>query len=153
MHRPSSHLHHTIAQGWTVMFLLFLSILFFELSQGVINDDLSMFRSSDGRRAWRVAVLLIAVHALMPVLVCLADGRRFRWTVFVVTLVQTIALIVHQLVHLFNGEKPFDAFQCLDVLHHALGIAVAALAWRWARSAPAITSGSTPGLAAGQPAA
>lgn len=152
MNRSPIDLRSAIAQGWTVMFLLFVSILFFELSQGVINDELSMFRSEAGRRAWRVAVLLIAVHASTPMLVCLVDGRRFRWALFGVTLVQTLALIVHQVVHLVNGEKPFDAFQCLDALHHALGIAVSVLAWRWARDGQAAMA-HPPRLASGQAAA
>ncbi len=134
MTRSPNGLAGPIAQGWMLMFLLFLSILLIELTQAVTNDDLAIFRSDAGRRGLRLLTVLIMVHALVPMLVVsVTDGPKLRWAVFGVTVVLTMVLIAHQIGHLANGEKQLDIFQLLDATHHALGLWVSRLAWRWAR--------------------
>lgn len=122
-----------IVQGWTLLFLLFLSIFFFELAVCVIDGDLSMFRTEAAQRTLRLTVGLLMLHAFVPMLVCVLDGKWLRWSVFGITVVLTVVLIGHQIAHLLAGEKPFGVFQLLDVFHHLLGAWVSVVAWRWAR--------------------
>jgi hypothetical protein len=122
-----------VAQGWVLMFLVLICIFLTEFATSVIQDDLSMFRSREGEEALKAMVLLMLLHAFVPMLVCALNASWFRWTVVGITGVLAVLMLAHEIVHLVTGTKPFGIFHLLDIAHHGLGIWVTLIAIRWAK--------------------
>lgn len=128
---------HFVAQGWTVMFLVFIAIFQMEFIAMSVNADISTFQSPEGRQVFKAAVVLMALHAFMPLLVCSLTARWFRWGVVLVTAFFTVAMVGHQWAHVVKGDKPVALLHLLDLCHHVISAWVTVAAVRWARSAPA----------------
>lgn len=122
-----------VAQGWILMFLVLICIFLTEFATSVIQDDFSMFRSREGEEALKAMVLLMMLHAFVPMLVCTLNASWFRWTVVGITGVLTAIMFAHEIVHLVTDTKPFGIFHLLDFAHHGLGIWVMFIAIRWAK--------------------
>jgi hypothetical protein len=124
---------HFIAQGWVMMFLVFIAVLMMEFVTASVADDLSIFRNPDGQRMLRVVIFVVMLHALMPLLVWKLDAAWFRWTVLCITGVFTVAMIGHQWIHVLRDDRPVGLLNLLDITHHVLGLWVTTAAWRWVR--------------------
>lgn len=122
-----------VAQGWILMFLALICIFLTEFATSVIQDDLSVFKSREGENGLKVMVLLMLLHALVPMLVCALNASWFRWTVVGITGVLAGVMLAHEVAHLVTGTKPFGIFHLLDFAHHGLGIWVTFIAIRWAK--------------------
>jgi hypothetical protein len=124
---------HLIAQGWTMMFLLFLSILLMEFMSLSVEGNLREFQGEQGVRQVRVLVVLMVLHAVMPLLILRVDAPLFRWCVAVFAGMLTLAMAGHQWVHVIKGDKPMGVLHLLDLVHHALGTWMTAASVQWAR--------------------
>jgi hypothetical protein len=122
-----------VAMGWILMFLVFICIFLTEFVASVLGDDLSIFKSREGEMALRAMVVLMMLHAFVPMLICVVDSAWFRWLIVLVTGLLTVALMGHQIGHLVTATKPFSIFHLLDFSHHGLGIWTTVLAVQWAR--------------------
>ena len=132
-HTPTGSI---VAQGWILMFLVFICIFIVEFLNAVIVGNLSLYTSAEGQIALKVIVLMMLLHAFVPMLVCTFNARWFRWAIAGLTLCFALAMIAHELVHIFIAKnKQFGLFDALDFAHHGLGIWVACVAVRWAREA------------------
>lgn len=131
-----------VAQGWVLMFLVLICIFLTEFATSVIQDDLSMLRSREGEEALKAMVLLMLLHAFVPMLVCALTASWFRWTVVGITGVLVVLMLAHEIVHLVTGTKPFGIFHLLDFAHHGLGIWVTFIAIRWAKETQPVLVGA-----------
>lgn len=122
-----------VAQGWILMFMVLICIFLTEFAISVIQDDLSVFKSREGENGLKVMVLLMLLHAFVPMLVCALNASWFRWTVVGITGVLAGVMLLHEVVHLVTDTKPFGIFHLLDFAHHGLGIWVTFIAIRWAK--------------------
>jgi len=122
-----------VAQGWILMFLVLICIFLTEFATSVIQNDLSMLRSKEGEKALKAMVVLMLLHAFVPMLVCTWNAPWFRWAVVGITGVLAVAMLAHEIVHLVTGTKPIGIFHLLDFAHHGLGIWVTFIAIRWAK--------------------
>lgn len=126
-----------VAKGWILMFLVFICIFVVEFLNAVLNDNLALFKGDEGAAALKIIVLMMLLHAFIPMLVCTFEGRAFRWFIALLTLSFTIAMIGHEVAHLFIVKnRKFGIFDMLDFAHHGLGIWVTSVAIAWARLGP-----------------
>jgi hypothetical protein len=124
----------TVAQGWILMFLIFVCITIIEFLNASINANLSIYTSEEGAAAMKVMVVLMLLHAFVPMLVVTYDVRWFRWFVAVLTFLFGLLMMGHEIMHIFVAKsRGFGVFDLLDFSHHVLAIWVAILAVRWAR--------------------
>lgn len=134
MSKPAEAL---VAQGWILMFLIFVCITITEFLNATISGNLSIYTSEEGTTALRVMVMLMLLHAFVPMLVLTLNARWFRWAIAVLTLLFGLLMIGHEVMHVFVAKnRAFGVFDLLDFAHHGLAIWVAILAVRWAGEAP-----------------
>lgn len=134
MHKP---IEATVAQGWILMFLIFVCITIVEFLNASIGGNLSIYTSEEGAAALRVMVILMLLHAFVPMLVLTLNARWFRWAIAILTFLFGLLMIGHEIMHIFVAKnRAFGIFDLLDFAHHGLAIWVAILAVRWAREAP-----------------
>lgn len=127
-----------VAMGWILMFLVFICIFLTEFSNSVIGDNLVIFKSREAEFFLRVMVMLMMLHAFVPMLICVIESTWFRWLIVLITGLLTVILIIHQIGHLISETKPFGIFHLLDFSHHGLGVWTTVLAVQWARQSKSI---------------
>lgn len=124
-----------IAQGWILMFLVFVCIHVTGFLVAGVRCEPNAFSGRDGATALQALVALMLLHAVMPVLVMTVGRRWFRWAVAGLALLSGAGMLVHEIHLLVVRGGGFGAANLLDVSHHVLALWVGALALRWARAA------------------
>jgi hypothetical protein len=123
-----------IAQGWILMFLLFLGMLVMEFLTAVVSGDLTAFTSAEGQTGMKIMIFLMLLHALVPMLVVSFKAVWFRWFIAVLTMFFGLFMVMHEVSHLFIvSNRTFGVRDALDFAHHGLAIWVALVAVAWAR--------------------
>lgn len=124
-----------VAQGWILMFLILVCIVFLEFQSAVVDDRLDFYTTQEGTAAANVIVALMLVHAFVPVMVRSFDPRWFRWLVAALTATFGIVMIIHEILEMFILKtRPFGFTHLLDFAHHGLALWVSVVAIRWALS-------------------
>jgi hypothetical protein len=127
-----------IAQGWILMFLIFVCTLMMEFLYAVIGNDLTIFTSQEGATGLKVMTLLMLLHAFVPMLVVTFQQRWLRWAVAILTMIFGLLMLGHELFHIFVLEnRAFGLRDALDISHHCLAIWVSLIAVSWAKDARA----------------
>lgn len=142
MNNDHKALGSIVAQGWILMFLVLICIFLTEFATNVIQDNLAIFKSREGEKALKVLVLLMMLHAFVPMLICTFDAPWFRWTVVGITGVLTVIMVAHEIVDLVIGARAFGVLHLLDFAHHSLGIWVSVIAIRWAKEKQPVLAGA-----------
>ena len=129
----SERLRSIVAQGWTMMFIVFLANLTIEVVRSMLTNDSLKWAEHIGTYGLRVILAVMVTYALMPMLVRAVSARWFRPAVVAITALMTLFVGAHEISHLAPLDKPFGFLHALDIAHHVLGISVIAAAVMWAR--------------------
>lgn len=124
-----------VAQGWTMMFIVFLANLVIDLVKGRVGGEEVEARwvAHLSMGAIQFILVVLAIYALMPMLIRFFSAPWFRWSVVGFTIFMSLFVAAHEVSHLGTVDKPFGLFHALDITHHLLGAAVAVTAILWAR--------------------
>ncbi|MBL1261539.1 MAG: hypothetical protein COB33_013520 [Thiotrichaceae bacterium] len=122
-----------VAQGWTMMFFVFLAMFVTDLTKSAITTDFSKWSTDPGLGGLSILIVIMGVYTFMPMLIQSYSGRWFRWLVVGVTVFFTLFFMAHQATHLLAGDKPFGIMHLLDIAHHILGVWVVVSASLWAK--------------------
>jgi hypothetical protein len=134
MRKPHKPIETMVAQGWVLMFLLLVCIFLTEFLTASVGGNLAMYSSAEGIRGLHMMVILILLHAFIPMLVLTFEVHWFRWVIMILTLGFALIMMAHEILHLFViKNRQFGTFDLLDFAHHGLALWVARLALRWAR--------------------
>ncbi len=127
-----------VAQGWSGMLFLLLTMFITDLVELSLPGDfkaLSMRLSLDpGMVGLWVLAGIICLNVVGQMAIRAVYKRSCRWWVFGVTVAYVAFFLLHQIVHLLNGEG-FDIHFILDTTHHVVGFWAIWAAYRWARLA------------------
>jgi hypothetical protein len=119
------------AQGWILMFIIFLAMFVVDLTHSAILQDFTKWQKDPGSAGLSILIIIMAIYALMPMLIKSIQAKWFRRTVIGVTVFFTLFFVAHQITHLLAGDKPFGVMHVLDFSHHVLGVWVIVVATLW----------------------
>lgn len=122
-----------VAQGWTLMFMVFVSNLVIDLIKNAVRGDATQWAQHLGMPGVQLLLVVMAIYALMPMLVRSLSAPWFRFTVVGLTVFMGLFVGAHEISHLSPNDKPFGIFHTLDLTHHVLVIWVTVAAVRWSR--------------------
>ena len=124
-----------VAQGWTLMFMVFVSNLVIDLIKNAVRGDGTQWAQHLGMPGVQLLLVVMAIYALMPMLVRSLSAQWFRFAVVGLTVFMGLFVGAHEISHLNPNDKPFGIFHTLDLTHHVLVIWVTVAAVRWSRQA------------------
>ena len=133
-----------VAQGWILMFLVLICIFLTEVSNNIFANELQIYQSSEGKMALKAMVMLMMLHAFVPMLVCTIDAPWFRWTVVGITGMLTLVMVGHEIMDMVRNVREFSIFHMLDFTHHVLGVWVTLIALAWATESRAASASMKP---------
>jgi hypothetical protein len=126
------------AQAWSGMLAVLLAMLVADLDRLAMRgsyEDLAESLSGDpGVGGLWILTGLICANALLQVAIRTFDARSFRRAVFWLSAAYTAFFVVHQVVHIWSGER-FTLHTILDVTHHVLGVWACWASSHWLRAA------------------
>lgn len=129
----SDRLRAIVAQGWTIMLIVFLANIVMDLVRTSVEGTQGKWVEHMGIGGVQFVLVLMAVYAVMPVLVAAISARWFRWTVVGISALITLFVGAHEASHLVANDKPFGLLHALDITHHLVGIGVIVASSMWAR--------------------
>jgi hypothetical protein len=129
----SDRMRKIVAQGWTIMFILFLGNIVMDMVRIAVNGGATQWAEHLGMPGVKFVLVVMAIYAVMPVLVTTISVRWFRFVVVGVTALMTLFVGAHEVSHLVASDKPFGMLHALDLTHHLVGISVIVAAVLWAR--------------------
>jgi len=133
MQKTTSKYRAIVAQGWTMMFIIFIAMFVMGLVKSAINEDFSYYQTDPGYQGLAVLTVVMGIYALMPMLVKTFEGRWLGLLSAGLGVFFTMFFIAHQLAHLIEGDKPFSILHLLDIAHHILGVWVVTASVLWVK--------------------
>jgi hypothetical protein len=121
------------AQGWTLMFMVFVSNLVIDLIKNTVRGDSTQWAQHLGMPGVQLLLVVMVIYAIMPMLIRSLSAQWFRFAVVGLTVFMGLFVGAHEISHLSPTDKPFGIFHTLDVTHHVLVVWVTVAAVRWAR--------------------
>lgn len=122
-----------VAQGWVMMYLVFMAMFITDLTKSAINLDFTKWKNDPGIGGLSILSVVMVIYVFMPMLVKSIEARWFRGLAIGIASFFTLFFIAHQLTHLLAGDKPFGILHILDFSHHALGVWVVVASSLWFR--------------------
>lgn len=129
-----------VVQGWMGMLVLLLTMFITDLVEFSMRgeyQELSALLSTDpGAGGLWVLSILICFNVIAQMSIRSVHRSGCRWRVFWFTVGYVAFFVIHQVVHLLNGDG-FDIHFILDTTHHVIGVWSAWAAYKWAKYADA----------------
>ena len=129
----SEHWRSIVAQGWTIMFMVFLANIVMDIVRNTVMNSSTQWANHLGMTGVKFVTVIMAIYAVMPVLIRTLSVRWFRYVVVACTALITLFVAAHEVSHLVAADKPFGVLHILDILHHVLGIWVIVATVMWIR--------------------
>ncbi len=153
MSQPNTdRLRALLAQGWTLMFMVFTGNLIIDLIKNEIRGNGPEWAQHLGMPGVKLLLVVMAIYVVMPMLIRTFDAHLFRLFVVVMSVLMGLFVGAHELSHLAPNDKPFGILHTLDLTHHLLVIWVTVTAIRWVRlgqpahAAPASGTATNPAV-------
>jgi hypothetical protein len=121
-----------VAQGWTMMFMVFLANITIDVVKSMINSNSTQWAEHIGMGGAQFILVIMAIYAVMPILIRTVSARWFRVAVVVLTILMMLFVLAHEFSHV-GTDKPFGVFHTLDITHHLLAVLTVVAATMWAR--------------------
>jgi hypothetical protein len=113
-----------VVQGWVGMLFLLLLMFITDLIEQAINgsfQNMAAFLAKDpGITGLWVLTGLICTNVLVQISVRSFHGKACRKIIFILTIGYAVFFLLHQIIHLINGEG-FDIHFMIDITHNILG--------------------------------
>jgi hypothetical protein len=119
-----------IIKGWSGMLFLLLLMMITDLVECGMKNDFTLLLRDPGISGLNFIVIMTVTNVLVQIALLTFENKKFKWFVFVLTLLYTLVFIGHQANHLIAGEG-IDIHFFLDLTHHLLGIWATIFAFRW----------------------
>jgi len=134
----NNQLRNVIAQGWTLMFIVFLANITIEIVKSMLNIDASKWSEHLSAGSVQLILVLMAIYAVVPMLIHTISKRWFRYVSLALAVVITLLHVgIHHMAHgTADPEKASQAISFPHVLHlshHILGIWVIIVSIMWIR--------------------
>ena len=121
-----------IAQGYVGMLFLLVMMTVSDLTVAGLSQNFDPLQNDPGIAGlWMTAVLLV-INVLIQIAVRTFDGKKFRQSIFVVSIIYMLLFVGHQIFHFAAGDG-VTIHLMYDITHHIIGIWVIIYAFKWAK--------------------
>lgn len=119
-----------ITKGWSGMLFLLLLMMITDIVECGMKNDFHFLIKDPGIIGLWIIVTVAIINVIIQIAVQTFEGKKFRWFVFILTLLYTLFFVGHQIKHLSMGEG-MDVHFFLDIAHHLLGGWSTIFAYKW----------------------
>ena len=131
MNKTNRNLSAIVAQGWTMMFIVFIANMTIDMTKCAVLANCPVWASHIGIGGVKFITVIMVIYAVMPMLIRSISAQWLKYFVVAMSVFITLFYVAHELTHL--KDKEFGIYHALDICHHLLGIWVIVAASQWAR--------------------
>lgn len=126
------HIKSIIVQGFVGMLFLLLMMTISDLVKAGLTENFSLLQRDPGIIGLWLTAILVCVNVLIQIAIRTFDGKKFRWNIFIISIIYAVLFVLHQIFHLIVGDGINIHFM-FDITHHIIGIWVIIYAFKWAK--------------------
>ena len=126
------NIRNIIVQGYVGMLFLLIMMTVSDLTLAGLSQNFDLLQNDPGTVGLWMAAVLLCINVLIQIAIRTFDGRKFRQSIYVASIIYMLLFIAHQLFHFAVGDGvTIDLIY--DTTHHILSIWVIIYAYKWAK--------------------
>lgn len=126
------NLQSIIAQGYVGMLFLLVMMTVSDLTVAGLSKNLDLLQNDPGTIGLWMTAVLLCINVLIQIAVRTFDGKKFRQSIYVASIIYMLLFVAHQIFHFAAGDGvTIDLMY--DTTHHIIGVWVIVYARKWAK--------------------
>ena len=121
-----------IAQGYVGMLFLLVMMTISDLTIAGLSKNLDLLQNDPGTIGLWMTAVLLCINVLIQIAIRTFDSRKFRQSIYVISIIYMLLFVVHQIFHFAVGDG-ITIDLMYDITHHIIGIWVIIYARKWAK--------------------
>lgn len=126
------NIRSNIVQGFVGMLFLLLMMTDADLVKAGLTQNFSLLQRDPGIIGLWLTSIAVSANVLIQIAIRTFDNKKFRWSIFGISIVYVLLFVLHQIFHFIAGDGIGIHFM-FDITHHIIGIWVIINAFKWAK--------------------
>ena len=121
-----------IVQGYVGMLFLLIMMTVSDLTVAGLSQNLNLLQNDPGAVGLWMTAVLLSINIIIQIAVRTFDGKKFRQSIYLVSIIYMLLFVAHQIFHFAAGDGvTIDLMY--DTTHHIIGVWVIIYARKWAK--------------------
>ena len=121
-----------IVQGYVGMLFLLVMMTVSDLTVAGLSQNFDLLQNDPGTVGLWMTAVVLCINVLIQIAVRTFDGKKFRQSIYVLSIIYMLLFVAHQIFHFAVGDGvTIDLLY--DITHHIIGIWVIIYAFKWSR--------------------
>lgn len=126
------NIRSVIVQGYVGMLFLLVMMTVSDLTAAGLSQNFDLLQNDPGTIGLWLTAVLLSFNVLIQIAVRTFDGKKFRQSIYVISIIYMLLFVGHQIFHFAAGDGvTIDLMY--DITHHIIGIWVIIYAFKWAK--------------------
>lgn len=121
-----------IVQGYVGMLFLLVMMTVSDLTVAGLSKNLDLLQNDPGTAGLWMTAILLCINILIQIAIRTFDGKKFRQSVYLASIIYVLLFVAHQIFHFAAGDG-ITIDLMYDLTHHVIGIWVIVYARKWAK--------------------
>ncbi len=126
------NIRSVIVQGYIGMLFLLVMMTVSDLTAAGLSKNLDLLQNDPGTIGLWMTAILLCINILIQIAIRTFDGRKFRQSIYVISVIYMLLFVAHQIFHFAAGDR-ITIDLMYDITHHIIGIWVIIYASKWAK--------------------
>src|SRR3989344_4007770 len=121
-----------IVQGYVGMLFLLAMMTVSDITAAGLSKNFDLLQNDPGTIGLWMTAVLLCINVLIQIAVRTFDGKKFRQSIYVVSIIYMLLFVAHQIFHFATGDG-VSIDLMYDITHHIIGVWVIIYARKWAK--------------------
>jgi len=126
------NIRSVIVQGYVGMLFLLVMMTVSDLTVAGLSKNLDLLQNDPGTAGLWMTAILLCINILIQIAIRTFDGKKFRQSVYLASIIYVLLFVAHQIFHFAAGDG-ITIDLMYDLTHHVIGIWVIVYARKWAK--------------------
>src|SRR3989344_8730444 len=111
------NIKNIIVQGYVGMLFLLLMMTISDLTVAGLSQNLNLLQNDPGAVGLWMTAVLLCINVLIQITIRTFDGKKFRQSIYVASIIYMLLFVAHQIFHFAAGDG-ITIDLMYDITHH-----------------------------------
>ena len=116
------------------MLFLLMMMTVSDLTVAGLSQNFDLLQNDPGALGLWLTAVILSINVLIQIAIRTFDGKKFRQSIYVVSIIYVLLFVAHQIFHFAAGDG-ITIDLLYDTTHHIIGVWVIIYARKWAQLA------------------
>ena len=126
------NIKNVIVQGYVGMLFLLIMMTISDLTVAGLSQNFDLLQNDPGTVGLWMTAVLLCINVLIQIAIRTFNGKKFRQSIYVVSIIYMLLFVGHQIFHFAAGDG-ITIDLMYNITHHIIGIWVIIYARKWAK--------------------